>query len=555
MLRSLVILVVACVAAAPGAEPCRGPAELERAVAFGNAEAITALGYWFAERGRDDCALDAYRRAVGVNEGSVAAHYNLGVALLRQGDGAGAAEQLAAAAKLDPENPLVQAAFGAALSQLGRKSEAIAAFEAALRADPENEMARAELARLQAPPRSAGARAAEALRRGDFPAAEAAYREYLRGSPNNAAVYYNLAVALLEQGKSAEALESLHNAVRLRPEFAAAWLRLGVTLTSEGRYAEAEAALRKTLDLEPDHVDGLTALGMVLARQRRFDDAITVLRRVVPLRPDAVDTHLNLGMVLSDKGLNEEAMAAFREAVRLAPDSGPARFHLGRTLFDVRRFEDGLAELSRADELQPDDPSVLRLLGMTLSRLERMPEAAAALRRSIELQPRNDISHEELGRVLLKLGEEEEGIAALKRAVELNPRNSAATATLLTRLYRARSDEVSAYRAQMQKLKKEEGATSRAEVLSNFALDAAEAEDWDKAVGQLEEALDVCAGCPIQPLLHENLGLIRWRAGELARAVDELGKAQALAPDDPDIAYALKGAQAAARSSAAPESR
>lgn len=126
-----------------------------------------------------------------------------------------------------------------------------------------------------------------------------------------------------------------------------------------------------------------------------------------------------------------------------------------------------------------------------------------------------------------------------KGAVELNPKNASATATLIRELYRAKSDDVSAYSVRLRELKEQEAATIRAKTLSNFALRAAEGEDWPQAVAQLQEAIEACAKCSIRALLHKNLGLILAQSGDAQRAVDELRVARDLDPADEDIAYAL----------------
>jgi tetratricopeptide (TPR) repeat protein len=248
---------------------------------------------------------------------------------------------------------------------------------------------------------------------------------------------------------------------------------------------------------------------------------------------------VNLGVVLADSSLPDEALREFERALEAAPGSAPARFYRGRALYDLRRYEQARSALLEAREVAEGNPEVLRFLGMTLSRLERYEEAAAMLRKSAELGPNSDVAHEELGRALLNLRRREEAVASLKRAVELNPRNASATATLIRELYRAKSDDVATYSARLRKLKEQQAATIRAKTLSNFALRAAEGEEWPRAVAQLQEAMEACAECPIRALLHKNLGLILAQSGDSRRAVEQLRLARALDPADEDIAYAL----------------
>ncbi|MCY4536287.1 MAG: hypothetical protein OXB91_13055, partial [Bryobacterales bacterium] len=81
------LLVIATVTAAQAqTKPCEGPSELASAAARGDAEAQAALGYWFAENGRTECAVTAFNASVLLDPSSVAARYNLGVALIDSGE-------------------------------------------------------------------------------------------------------------------------------------------------------------------------------------------------------------------------------------------------------------------------------------------------------------------------------------------------------------------------------------------------------------------------------------------------------------------------------------
>jgi Flp pilus assembly protein TadD len=76
--------------------------------------------------------------------------------------------------------------------------------------------------------------------------------------------------------------------------------------------------------------------------------------------------------------------------------------------------------------------------------------------------------------------------------------------------------------------------------LGNFALAAAGARDWNQAVAQLEEAVEVCGNCRSKADLHKNLGLIYCRSGNLEKGERELRTAQSLKAGDPDITKSLR---------------
>ena len=64
--------------------------------------------------------------------------------------------------------------------------------------------------------------------------------------------------------------------------------------------------------------------------------------------------------------------------------------------------------------------------------------------------------------------------------------------------------------------------------------------NWNQAVAQLEEAVEVCGNCRSKADLHKNLGLIYCRSGNLEKGERELRTAQRLKAGDPDITKSLR---------------
>jgi Flp pilus assembly protein TadD len=96
------------------------------------------------------------------------------------------------------------------------------------------------------------------------------------------------------------------------------------------------------------------------------------------------------------------------------------------------------------------------------------------------------------------------------------------------------------YEARFVELQQKRQITDRAETLGNFALAAASARDWDRAVAQLEEALRICNNCQSEGDLHKNLGLIYCRSGNFEMGEGQLRIAASLKPNDPDVKKSLE---------------
>ena len=62
---------------------------------------------------------------------------------------------------------------------------------------------------------------------------------------DDAAAHYNMGLQLKRQGKTAEAIAEIKQAIQLRPKYAAAWVTLGTLYRTEGDLDNAAQALQK----------------------------------------------------------------------------------------------------------------------------------------------------------------------------------------------------------------------------------------------------------------------------------------------------------------------
>jgi len=184
--------------------------------------------------------------------------------------------------------------------------------------------------------------------------------------------------------------------------------------------------------------------------------------------------------------------------------------------------------------------AALYLLAVAEKQLDHAARSAEVLQQVVALEPRNTDAHYLLGQNLAKLGRESDAIAHWKNAVELDPGHAEALYNLARHLSKSDPAEAQQYQARFVDLQKQRRITERADTLGNFALAAASARDWNQAVAQLEEAVQVCGSCPSKSDLHKNLGLIYCRSGNLEKGERELRMAESLEPADPDIKKALE---------------
>ncbi|MDE2004384.1 MAG: tetratricopeptide repeat protein [Betaproteobacteria bacterium] len=132
-----------------------------------------------AAAGRIDEAVEGYQRALVLAPANARLHHNIGVALSRRGDLAGAESHLLEAERLDPTSPVSSLAVGHLCFNAGRMGDAARAFERALRRAPDSFEASCNLGlSLQALGESARALPMLAHARERLPSAEVLFRAH-----------------------------------------------------------------------------------------------------------------------------------------------------------------------------------------------------------------------------------------------------------------------------------------------------------------------------------------------------------------------------------------
>ncbi|HZP61452.1 MAG TPA: tetratricopeptide repeat protein [Opitutaceae bacterium] len=206
----------------------------------------------------------------------------------------------------------------------------------------------------------------------DYSSALAIWSDTVAKSPRNARAQNQLGFALLQTGRSSEALQPLEEAVRLEPADAEAHRNLGVVLDTMGRVIEAVGQYKEALQIKPDYADAHNSLGNVLARQGRIPEAIGHYEEAVRLNPQNASIHNNLGLALARTGKMAEAIEQFQEALRIKPDYADAHHNLGHAWANRGDVPEAIGELEEALRLNPnDEPASVELA--RLRALQSMP--------------------------------------------------------------------------------------------------------------------------------------------------------------------------------------
>ena len=257
------------------------------------------------------------------------------------------------------------------------------------------------------------------VKAGNLKAAEAAFREALERSPDDAGLWHNLAVVYASQGNLESAVGHFEEALKRKPASAETHRNLALALSRRGRHREGEEHWREAVRLDPKLAAARHELGNALRISGRLDEAVLHLREAVRLRSTDAEGHHDLGLALAELGKSEEAQKCYEAALKLRPEFPEALNNVGILLEDRGAHGEAEARYRASLALYPRSADTLNNLGVTLAAQRRHEEAVECYRQALQLKPRSPLALNNLGNALRTLGEVDEAMVCLRTAIEI----------------------------------------------------------------------------------------------------------------------------------------
>lgn len=173
-------------------------------------------------------------------------------------------------------------------------------------------------------------------------------REAVRLDPQNGMAHQGLARALwVGKGDFAAAIPMFEKAIELNPEAGYSYLQLGLLLAWEGRFERAEEVCRRAVELQDQYISGNAGLqvvganarlGYVFYLQGRYDEALREYERGLSF------------VASSDHALKE------RTAIEITMKIGAAYHRMGRAADAARQFDRAIKMHGALTARGADDP-------------------------------------------------------------------------------------------------------------------------------------------------------------------------------------------------------
>jgi tetratricopeptide (TPR) repeat protein len=143
---------------------------------------------------------------------------------------------------------------------------------------------------------------------------------------------FNRGVALLREGRAAEALDRFREASKAEPEDPLYRLHIGNALVAMGEEVEARESYLKAIEMKPSYSLAHINLGVLACRRHDYQACLRHLKQGARLAPYLPESHLRLAQALMLTGRSKEAKSHLIRARNLADEVAPDQARLAEKL-------------------------------------------------------------------------------------------------------------------------------------------------------------------------------------------------------------------------------
>lgn len=350
---------------------------------YPSARIFQEIGNLYLRLGDIVRAKENYQISIDMDssEANIRSFLGLSVICEEEGNRAQAKQNLEIAARLSPNNALIQNRLLGFYQEDNEFDKAIAAARTVISLAPQDRNAIRRLAILY-------------FTTDSLALADSIFAELLAsGDENSVNHYYAGRIAYLGDDFP-RAVSHFTRVTILADSIADGWLNLGMTYQQmdslDLEVATYENSLKYMRSID-DSLRMMFMLGSALERRRLFERSVLTFESILEIQPNHSQSLNYLGYMLAEKGERlDYARQLILKALEIMPDNGAYIDSYGWVLYKSGDYSGALRELKRAAEVISDDPVVFDHLGDAYKALGDTESARKYWQKALELDGNNE---------------------------------------------------------------------------------------------------------------------------------------------------------------------
>jgi tetratricopeptide (TPR) repeat protein len=339
-------------------------------------------------------------------------------------------------------------------------------------------------------------------------------------------------VMLLSSGLPSSGPAAAAEAPQAAPGDAHEALKAAVALVRQGKLAEADRQAQRALANPETRAVANSILGTIRLQQNRLDDGVKLLSEAIRLEPRLVGAQLTLAQAYTLQNRPDLALARFRAVLELDPTNPAARVAIARSELAQGHHQKALTLVEPVRSAIQQSPEGLYVLAAALLKGGRRAEAGPLAAEWQRLRGVPQDAAIAFGLLFVREGAIDEGIAVLEHAARTG-RPSYELAFNLAGAYSMKKDAARA-------LEHYDAALGlQPESLDALRLAAAEGERNGELERSLSYWLKAKKLAPDDPGILLGFGRVCFKMDLLEDADGALTKAASLKPGDVRYQYTL----------------
>lgn len=390
-------------------------AELKKSIAL-DPNSISPKLLLVAHYSRGGRWADAEREAqdaVASDPKSVAARQSLAQVFLMEGNQAKAEEVLRQASEELADNPQGVQLLAQYYQRSGQNDKAKAEYARLAAKYPKNSLLQEAYVRAL-------------IQDKDYTTAHTVVASLVKKDHRDPQILALNGVVLLNDGKAAEAVNALRDAVRDYPNDAFLQYWLGRAALSAGNASLAETSFQHSSQLNPSELEPLEQIAGIAMRRNDTNLLGDVAAKMITAAPRVPNGYVWRAEAEINQNAPEKAEADLRTAINIAPKDPQAYIALGKLLYTQKHLPEAVALFQRALAYEPDSVEALRML-ISYDLYSKHPDKALdRVNAQIAASPKNSGFLDLLCQLQIQGGKLDQAALTAQKAIQLNPKDGSA---------------------------------------------------------------------------------------------------------------------------------